>query len=108
MVPSPERRAASNGAAHSVSGAPSVRSFAGSGRRAGHDRLRNGPRGAGRRRAPSTALGYPESPCPGREPGVDGGEHVDIVTDFRAGGSGRAVYLDDTRLEIRDNLWVVP
>ena len=35
-------------------------------------------------------------------------QHVDIVTDFRAGGSGRAVYLDDTRLEIRDNLWVVP
>jgi aminopeptidase len=35
-------------------------------------------------------------------------QHVDIVTDFRTGGSGRAVYLDDTRLEIRDNFWVVP
>lgn len=35
-------------------------------------------------------------------------QHVDIVTDFRGGGSGRAVYLDDTRLEVRDDLWVVP
>ena len=35
-------------------------------------------------------------------------QHVDIVTDFRSGGVGRAVYMDDTRLEIKDNIWVVP
>jgi aminopeptidase len=35
-------------------------------------------------------------------------QHVDIVTDFRAGGAGRAVYLDDVKLEIEDNIWVVP
>lgn len=35
-------------------------------------------------------------------------QHVDIVTDFRQGGVGKAVYLDNTKLEIRDNLWVVP
>jgi aminopeptidase len=35
-------------------------------------------------------------------------QHVDIVTDFRPGGVGKAVYLDDTKLEIRDNIWVVP
>jgi len=35
-------------------------------------------------------------------------QHVDIVTDFRPGGVGRAVYLDDTKLEIKDNIWVVP
>jgi len=35
-------------------------------------------------------------------------QHVDIVTDFRPGGTGRAVYLDDTKLEIKDNIWVVP
>jgi len=35
-------------------------------------------------------------------------QHVDIVTDFRQGGTGRAVYLDDTKLEIKDNIWVVP
>ena len=34
-------------------------------------------------------------------------QHVDIVTDFRSGGTGRAVYLDDTKLEIKDNIWVV-
>jgi aminopeptidase len=34
-------------------------------------------------------------------------QHVDIVTDFRPGGTGRAVYLDDTKLEIENNLWVV-
>ncbi len=34
-------------------------------------------------------------------------QHVDIVTDFRTGGAGIAVYLDDTRLSIRDNIWVV-
>ena len=35
-------------------------------------------------------------------------QHVDIVTDFRPGGSGRAVYLDDVKLDIKDNIWVVP
>jgi aminopeptidase len=35
-------------------------------------------------------------------------QHVDIVTDFRPGGCGRAVYLDDTRLEIKNNLWTIP
>jgi aminopeptidase len=35
-------------------------------------------------------------------------QHVDIVTDFRSGGVGRAVYLDGTRLEIKDNIWIVP
>ena len=35
-------------------------------------------------------------------------QHVDIVTDFRAGGVGRAVFLDDIQLEVRDGNWVVP
>jgi len=35
-------------------------------------------------------------------------QHVDIVTDFRDGGVGREVWLGDTRLEIKDNIWVVP
>ena len=35
-------------------------------------------------------------------------QHVDIVTDFRPGGSGRAVYLDDVKLQIENNIWVVP
>ena len=35
-------------------------------------------------------------------------QHVDIVTDFRSGGVGRAVYLDDVKLEQKDNIWVVP
>lgn len=34
-------------------------------------------------------------------------QHVDIVTDFRPGGAGRAVYLDNTKLQIKDNIWVV-
>ena len=34
-------------------------------------------------------------------------QHVDIVTDFRPGSVGKAVYLDKTKLEIRDNIWVV-
>jgi aminopeptidase len=34
-------------------------------------------------------------------------QHVDIVTDFRPGGAGVSVYLDDTRLSIRGNIWVV-
>lgn len=35
-------------------------------------------------------------------------QHVDIVTDFRKGGSGRAVYLDNTKLELENNIWIVP
>jgi aminopeptidase len=35
-------------------------------------------------------------------------QHVDIVTDFRPGGAGRAVYLDDVQLRLEDNIWVVP
>ncbi len=35
-------------------------------------------------------------------------QHVDIVTDFRPGGCGKAVYLDDVKLEIKNNIWVVP
>ncbi|MHC4429567.1 MAG: aminopeptidase [Planctomycetota bacterium] len=37
-------------------------------------------------------------------------QHVDIVTDFRPGlgGAGREVWLDDTRLEVRDNVWILP
>lgn len=35
-------------------------------------------------------------------------QHVDIVTDFRDGGSGRAVYLDNIKLEIENNIWIVP
>jgi aminopeptidase len=35
-------------------------------------------------------------------------QHVDIVTDFRPGGAGREVWLDDTRLEVRNGVWVVP
>jgi aminopeptidase len=35
-------------------------------------------------------------------------QHVDIVTDFRGSGAGREVYLDDTRLEVRNDVWVVP
>ena len=34
-------------------------------------------------------------------------QHVDIVTDFRPGGVGRAVYIGDTKLEIENNIWVV-
>lgn len=34
-------------------------------------------------------------------------QHVDIVTDFRPGGAGRAVYLDNTKLQIKNNIWVV-
>jgi aminopeptidase len=35
-------------------------------------------------------------------------QHVDIVTDFRPGGVGKAVYLDDLKLDIKDNIWVTP
>jgi len=34
-------------------------------------------------------------------------QHVDIVTDFRPGGVGRAVYLDDVQLQIENNIWVI-
>ncbi len=35
-------------------------------------------------------------------------QHVDIVTDFRGSGTGRAVYLDDTKLEVKNGIWVLP
>lgn len=35
-------------------------------------------------------------------------QHVDIVSDFRPGGAGRAVWLDDVQLALRDTIWVVP
>ena len=35
-------------------------------------------------------------------------QHVDIVADFRPGGVGKAVYLDNLKLEQKDNIWVVP
>ncbi len=35
-------------------------------------------------------------------------QHVDIVTDFRPGGTGRAVYLDDIKLVIKDKIWSMP
>ena len=35
-------------------------------------------------------------------------QHVDIVTDFREDGVGRAVYLDHTELKVENNIWVVP
>lgn len=34
-------------------------------------------------------------------------QHVDIVTDFRPGGSGRSVFLDDVQLQIENNIWVI-
>ncbi len=35
-------------------------------------------------------------------------QHVDIVTDFRDGGAGLGVWLDDTKLEVRNGIWIVP
>lgn len=35
-------------------------------------------------------------------------QHVDIVTDFREGGAGIGVWLDDTKLAVKDGIWVVP
>ena len=35
-------------------------------------------------------------------------QHVDIVTDFRPGGTGRRVRLDDQELAVADNLWIIP
>lgn len=34
-------------------------------------------------------------------------QHVDIVTDFREGGAGIGVWLDDTQLAVSDGIWVV-
>ena len=34
-------------------------------------------------------------------------QHVDIVTDFRPGGVGRAIYIGDTKLKIENNIWVI-
>lgn len=34
-------------------------------------------------------------------------QHVDIVTDFRPGGAGRRVLLDDVELVVKDNVWKV-
>jgi len=33
-------------------------------------------------------------------------QHVDIVADFRPGGCGRQVAIDDQELVIRDGLWI--
>ncbi len=35
-------------------------------------------------------------------------QHVDIVTDFRPGGAGRSVFIDNTELMIENNIWVIP
>ena len=32
-------------------------------------------------------------------------QHVDIVTDFRPGGCGRGVWVDDVPLVVRDRVW---
>ena len=34
-------------------------------------------------------------------------QHVDIVTDFRPGGCGRSVHIDDVELVPRNGLWEV-
>ena len=33
--------------------------------------------------------------------------HVDIVIDFRPGGAGKKVFLDDKRLVVKDNNWIL-
>ena len=33
-------------------------------------------------------------------------QHVDIVTDFRPGGCGRSVRIDDVELVVRNGVWV--
>lgn len=33
-------------------------------------------------------------------------QHVDIVTDFRPGGAGRKVFLDETEMVVKDGVWV--
>jgi aminopeptidase len=35
-------------------------------------------------------------------------QHVDIVVDFRTGGAGQTVYFDNKKLEIENNIWIVP
>lgn len=35
-------------------------------------------------------------------------QHVDIVTDFRPGGVGKAVFLDDVKLEQENSIWILP
>ncbi|MFZ1730611.1 MAG: aminopeptidase [Bacteroidota bacterium] len=35
-------------------------------------------------------------------------QHVDIVTDFREGGAGIGVWLDETQLAVKDGIWVRP
>jgi aminopeptidase len=35
-------------------------------------------------------------------------QHVDVVADFRSGGVGREVWLDDTQLAVKDGIWIVP
>ncbi len=35
-------------------------------------------------------------------------QHVDIVTDFHGTGSGRAFFQDQTKLEVRNGVWVAP
>lgn len=35
-------------------------------------------------------------------------QHVDIVTDFRPGGAGRSVWLDDVKLVVKNNIWTIP
>ncbi|HDP68313.1 MAG TPA: hypothetical protein ENN20_07410 [Candidatus Marinimicrobia bacterium] len=34
-------------------------------------------------------------------------QHVDIVVDFRKGGAGRRVFLDDQEVISKDNIWVI-
>jgi len=34
-------------------------------------------------------------------------QHVDIVTDFRPGGAGKSVFLDNKEIIIENNIWVV-
>ena len=35
-------------------------------------------------------------------------QHVDIVVDFREGGVGQRVFLDDQEIISKDNIWVIP
>lgn len=35
-------------------------------------------------------------------------QHVDIVVDFRPGGVGRRVFLDDQEIISKDNIWIIP
>lgn len=32
-------------------------------------------------------------------------QHVDLVVDFRPGGAGQSIWLDDTLLEVKDGMW---